>query len=181
VAQTVVGLGNPGPEYRDTRHNIGHRVVDALAQTLGGRFRREGPAQVAHGRWHDETVYLVKPLTFMNESGPAVVRTMRTLGSDAADLILVYDDIDLPLGTVRVRMRGSHGGHNGVRSVLAFVGTQEIRRVKVGVGHPGRRDAVVDHVLAPFEPEEREAIETAVATASDRVLELIAAAAAPSS
>jgi PTH1 family peptidyl-tRNA hydrolase len=181
VAQTVVGLGNPGPEYRDTRHNIGHRVVDALAQTMGGHFRREGPAQVAHGRWHDHTVHLVKPLTFMNESGPAVVRTMQTLGSDVADLILVYDDIDLRLGAVRVRTKGSHGGHNGVRSVLAFVGTQEVRRVKVGVGHPGTRDAVVDHVLAPFEPEEREAIDTAVATASERVLELIAAAAATSS
>jgi PTH1 family peptidyl-tRNA hydrolase len=178
VAQTVVGLGNPGPDYRDTRHNIGHRVVEALAHTLGGRFRREGAAQVGHGRWRDQTVHLVKPLAFMNESGPAVVRTMRTLGSDAADLILVYDDIDLPLGTVRVRMKGSHGGHNGVRSVLAFVGTQEVRRVKVGVGRPGGQDDVVDHVLAPFQPEEREVIEGAVATASDRVLELIAAAAA---
>jgi PTH1 family peptidyl-tRNA hydrolase len=176
VAQTVVGLGNPGPEYRDTRHNIGHRVLEALAQTVGGHFRREGPAQVAHGRWKDQSVHLVKPLTFMNESGPAVVRTLRALGAEAADLILVYDDIDLPLGTVRVRMKGSHGGHNGVRSVLAFLGTQEVRRVKVGVGHPGSREAVVDHVLTPFEPEEREAVAGAIATASERVLDLIAAA-----
>ena len=174
MSQVVVGLGNPGPEYHDTRHNIGHRVVDALAHTLGGRFRREGAAHVAHGRWRDQTVHLVKPVTFMNVSGPAVAAVLRRLDAVPADLILVYDDIDLPLGTVRTRMKGSHGGHNGVRSVLAALGTEEIRRVKVGIGRPDRKDDVSDHVLTTFDPDEIPVVDQAVETAADRVLELIA-------
>ena len=178
----MVGLGNPGVEYRDTRHNVGQRVVDQIARQLKKSWRRsDGAWTLARATWRGEPLVLMKPHAFMNVSGPVVARALRALHAGPSDTILVYDDIDLPLGTVRLRMKGSHGGHNGVRSVLDSLGTQEVRRVKVGVGHPGTRDAVVDHVLTPFEPEEREAIETAVATASDRVLELIAAAAAAAS
>ncbi len=173
MAHAVVGLGNPGPEYRDTRHNVGQRVLDLLARMLKRSFHREGSAFVTQARWRGETVHLIKPVAFMNVSGPAVVRALRHVGAGPGDLVIVYDDIDLPLGTVRVRMKGSHGGHNGVRSVLESLGTQEVRRVKVGIGRPEHKGDVPDHVLAAFEPVELPAVEAAVAAAAERVLALV--------
>ncbi len=175
MATVVVGLGNPGVEYRDTRHNIGQRVLDALAERLRRSWRREGPLVLARGQWRGEIVDLVKVQAFMNVSGPVVARGLRVLSAEPADLVLVYDDIDLPLGTVRVRMKGGHGGHNGVRSVIETLGTETIRRVKLGVGRPEHKGQVPDHVLAPFDPDELPAVEAAVALAVDRVLALAAA------
>jgi PTH1 family peptidyl-tRNA hydrolase len=175
MAHVVVGLGNPGPEYRDTRHNVGQRVLDHLARETfrhASWERRPGWA-VCTGRWRGDTVTLVKPRAFMNESGPLVARALREHRADHHDLILVYDDIDLPLGAVRVRMKGSAGGHNGVRSVIAALGTTEIRRVKVGIGRPASKAAVPDHVLTGFEPEEQPAVDAAVADAAQRVLALL--------
>jgi len=174
VLQAVVGLGNPGPEYRGTRHNVGQRVVDHLAKTLRKRWRREGAHQVAKAVWRGEAFYLVKPGAFMNAMGPAVARLLRRFHLGPSDLILVYDDIDLPLGKVRVRMKGSHGGHKGVGSLIETLGTDELRRVKVGVGRPGTRDEVVDHVLSPFLLDELPLVEAASAEAADHVLKLIA-------
>jgi len=174
VSQVVVGLGNPGPEYQDTRHNVGQRVLDLLAERLRGKFTREGDTVFAQVRWRGDTVHLVKPQAFMNVSGPAVRRALARLGAEPFDLVLVYDDIDLPLGTIRVRMKGSHGGHNGVRSVIETLGTEDIRRVKVGIGRPEHKGDVPDHVLTRFEPEEQDIVDTAVATAADRVLGLLA-------
>ena len=173
MAQAVVGLGNPGPEYKGTRHNVGRRVVDHLARTLKKRWTREGASQVARAQWRGEPLYLIKPGSFMNVTGPAVGRLARRLGLDPADLILVYDDIDLPLGKVRVRMKGSHGGHKGVRSIIETLGTDQLRRVKVGVGRPGDKDEVVDHVLSPFLPDELPLIEAASEEAVRHVLALI--------
>lgn len=169
----VVGLGNPGPEYQGTRHNVGQQVAEALARTLRRPWKREGPALVAHGQWRGEPVHLVKPLSFMNVSGPAVAAALRRLDAGPADLVLVHDDLDLPLGTIRTRLRGSHGGHNGVRSVIETLGTEEIRRVKVGIGRPADRGGVSDHVLSRFEEAETAAVETAVAAAAERVLALL--------
>jgi PTH1 family peptidyl-tRNA hydrolase len=152
---------------------VGQRVVDALARTFHRPWRREGRAMVARAQWRGDPLCLVTPLTFMNVSGPAVGAALRALGSDPADLILVYDDLDLPLGTVRVRMKGSHGGHHGVQSVIEALGTSDIRRVKVGIGRPEARADVPDHVLSVFDAEELAAVETAVATACDRVLALL--------
>jgi peptidyl-tRNA hydrolase, PTH1 family len=174
TGRIVIGLGNPGPEYRDTRHNVGQRVLDALARTLRASWRRDGPAVVARVRWRGEPVRLIKPISFMNESGPVVAKTLRRVDAGPADVILVYDDIDLPLGTVRVRMKGSAGGHNGVRSVIEALGTQEIKRVKVGIGRPDVKDDVPDHVLTSFDQDELPAVEAAVAEAVERVLTLIA-------
>jgi PTH1 family peptidyl-tRNA hydrolase len=177
VAQAVVGLGNPGTEYRDTRHNVGQRVVDGLARRIHARFAREGGHQVASGRWRGETLYLLKPHAFMNVSGPAVARLCRTFHVGPPDLIVVFDDIDLPLGTVRARMKGSAGGHNGVRSIIAALGTDAFRRVKIGIGRPGppgqRKDEIPDHVLSPFYPDELPAIETACEAAVDLALKLV--------
>jgi PTH1 family peptidyl-tRNA hydrolase len=179
VADVVVGLGNPGPEYHDTRHNIGQRVLDQLASTLRRPWRREGPAMVARGQWRGAPIELVKPSTFMNLSGPAVAAALRRAAAGPAHLIVVYDDIDLPLGTVRIRMKGGSGGHNGMRSIIETLGTEDFRRVKLGIGRPPSKAEVPDHVLAPFDPEELTAVETAVAAAADRVLALVIAPPVP--
>jgi PTH1 family peptidyl-tRNA hydrolase len=177
VAQAVVGLGNPGPEYRSTRHNVGQRVVESLARSLHARFEREGGHPVARARWRGETVYLVKPQSYMNVSGPAVARLSRTLRLDPDDLIIVFDDIDLPLGKVRVRLKGSAGGHNGVRSLIEALGTDALRRVKVGIGRPGTpgrdRGQVPDHVLSEFLPDELPEIATACEEAAAQTLRLL--------
>ena len=177
MAQAIIGLGNPGPEYRDTRHNVGQRVVDTLARRVHVRFSRESGHPVARTEWQDEPLYLVKPNCFMNVSGPAVARLARRLALEPADLVIVFDDLDLPLGKVRMRMKGSAGGHNGVRSLIASLGTDELRRVKVGIGRPAppgqKKDLVVDHVLSPFYPDERDAIESACDEAADLALELV--------
>ena len=169
----VAGLGNPGPKYQGTRHNVGQRVLDHLAPTLHAGWRDEGWALVARGRWRGEPIHLVKPQSFMNVTGAPIAAALRRLHAEATDLIVVYDDIDLALGTVRMRMKGSHGGHNGMRSVIEVLGTDEIRRVKVGVGRPERKADVADHVLDRFRPEELTIIEDAVALAADRVLQLV--------
>jgi PTH1 family peptidyl-tRNA hydrolase len=175
MAHVVVGLGNPGSEYRDTRHNVGQRVLEHLARETfrDAPWQRHSRWMVSTGRWRGDTVTLIKPRAFMNESGPVVARALREHHADHTDLILVYDDIDLPLGAVRVRMKGSAGGHNGVRSVIAALGTPDIRRVKVGVGRPAHKAQVPDHVLTGFEPEELPAVDKAVAEAAERVLTLL--------
>jgi peptidyl-tRNA hydrolase, PTH1 family len=173
TGRVVVGLGNPGPEYQDTRHNVGQRVLDALAKTVRGSWRRDGVTIVARGRWRGEEVRLVKPLAFMNESGPVVAKALRRAEAGPAELILVYDDIDLPLGTVRLRMKGSHGGHNGVRSVIDALGTEDIKRVKVGIGRPDHKGDVPDHVLTSFERDELPVVDAAVAEAVEKVLALL--------
>jgi PTH1 family peptidyl-tRNA hydrolase len=156
---------------------VGQRVVDGLARRIHARFAREGGHHVAPGRWRGETLYLVKPRSFMNVSGPAVARLCKKLRVGPPDLIIVFDDLDLALGKVRVRMKGSAGGHNGVRSVIEALGTSDFRRVKVGIGRPAApghdKDEIVDHVLSPFYPEEMEIIEGACAEAGDLALHLV--------
>jgi PTH1 family peptidyl-tRNA hydrolase len=173
LAYVVAGLGNPGPEYRDTRHNVGQRVVDALARSLHRPWTREGQAMVARAQWRGDPLYLVKPQSFMNVAGRAVAAALHKLGAYPGDLVLVYDDIDMPLGAVRIRLKGGHGGHNGVRSVIEALGTSDIRRVKVGIGRPGDKAEVPDHVLTTFESHELPAVESAVSLACDRILSLL--------
>ena len=176
MARVVVGLGNPGLEYRDTRHNVGQRVLDRLAtgDLRGTRWQRDGATEISEGRWRGETIRLIKPQALMNVCGPVIARALQRHGAGPEDLILVYDDIDLPLGAVRVRMKGSHGGHNGVRSVIDALGTTDIRRVKVGIGRPEHKGDVPDHVLTVFDADELPAVDTAVAEAAQRVLALLA-------
>jgi PTH1 family peptidyl-tRNA hydrolase len=172
--QLVVGLGNPGPAYRSTRHNVGQAVADRLAERLGGRFQPRGPALVAGAHWRQAPLYLAKPMGFMNVVGPGVARLLGELGLDPGALILVHDDLDLPFGAVRVRHRGRHGGHNGVRSVLEALQTEAIRRVKIGIGRPATREEVTDWVLTAFTPEERDALPEVIERAADAALELAA-------
>jgi PTH1 family peptidyl-tRNA hydrolase len=174
-SRVIVGLGNPGTEYRETRHNVGHRVVEELAERLGARFRLRGPAQVAETPWNGVPLYLARLVSFMNVSGPPVARLLRVLDVLPQQLVVVYDDLDLPFGTVRTRQRGRHGGHRGMESILATLGTQEVRRVKIGVGRPATRDEVVDWVLTPFSDEEREALPRVIQRAADAALALAGA------
>jgi PTH1 family peptidyl-tRNA hydrolase len=177
VAQAIVGLGNPGPDYRDTRHNVGTRVLDGLAKKLRVRFQRQGGHLLAQGKWRGEVVHLVKPQCFMNVTGPSMTRIAKKLRVGPPDLVIVYDDLDLPLGKVRVRLKGSAGGHNGVRSLIASLGSDQIRRVKVGIGRPAAaqkdREEVVDHVLSAFLPEELPTVEAACMHAATQALKLV--------
>jgi peptidyl-tRNA hydrolase, PTH1 family len=167
--KVICGLGNPGERYLLTRHNIGFRVVDLLADRWGltgaGRAR-EGAARLEATRPEPiGRVLLVKPLRFMNQSGAALKAAMRQTDADpSADLLVVCDDIDLPLGKVRLRRSGSAGGHNGLRDIIAALGSDEFNRLRVGIGRNGEP---VDHVLDSFKPDERELAAEAIATAAD--------------
>lgn len=173
MAQLVVGLGNPGPDYAGSRHNIGRDIVEALGRQLKGRFRVRGQVALAEIGWEGAQLLLATPIAFMNESGPPVARLLRDLALDPAALIVVHDDIDLPLGTVRVRRKGRHGGHKGVRSLIEALGTQEFRRVKIGVGRPASKAEVVEWVLNAFTPEERTALPEIEARAITAILDLV--------
>lgn len=177
--QVIVGLGNPGPGYRETRHNVGQAVLDRLAARLGRRFRVRGPAALAEGEWEGTRLYLAKPVAFMNVIGLSVARLLRTLDLDPTALIVVHDDLDLAFGRVRVRQKGRHGGHNGVRSVIEALGTEGFRRVKIGIGRPASKEDVVDWVLTPFTSEEHRALPPLLDRAAEAALELAVAAGDP--
>lgn len=166
----VVGLGNPGPEYEASRHNVGFRVVDTLAGRSGMaltccRFR----SLFAKGSLHGVQVLLVKPLTFMNDSGFAVSRWQQALRLEPSRIIVVHDDLDLPTSQLRIKVGGGHGGHRGVRSVLETMGSADFLRVKVGIGRPQDGQDTVKHVLGSFEEREGDAIQGVVQRAADAV------------
>jgi PTH1 family peptidyl-tRNA hydrolase len=166
----VVGLGNPGSRYAGTRHNVGYAVLDSLAQSpRAGRFQGRFQAQVAELLEDDGKVLLVKPETFMNLSGRSVRQVLDFFQVPMAELLVVCDDINLPLGKLRFRAHGSHGGHNGLRDIHNHLGTAEYARLRIGVGSPPE-DEAVDHVLGRFRPSERPVIDDAVATAAQAVL-----------
>jgi PTH1 family peptidyl-tRNA hydrolase len=166
----VVGLGNPGERYRRTRHNAGFMVVDALAARSGvGRGREEADAWVAEAEVGGEGVQLVKPLTFMNRSGVAVARLLEASGGTPADLVVVVDDVALELGTLRVRERGSHGGHNGLRSLIDVLGTDEFVRLRIGIRKGELPDDLAAYVLADFPTEDVLVVQEVVGWAADAV------------
>ena len=161
----VVGLGNPGKQYHGTRHNVGFAVIDGLAASpTCGRFQSRFSAQVAELMEGGEKVLLVKPETFMNLSGRCVRQVIDFYQLDLVDLLVVCDDVNLPLGKLRIRPKGSHGGHNGLRDIQNHLGTQEYARLRIGVDAAGEGE-LVDHVLGRFRPSERPVIDEAVARA----------------
>jgi PTH1 family peptidyl-tRNA hydrolase len=168
--KVVVGLGNPGSRYAATRHNVGYAVVAALATSPhAGRFQSRFQAQVAELLEEPHKVLLVKPETFMNLSGRCVRQVVDFYQLPLEDLLVVSDDINLPLGKLRARARGTHGGHNGLRDIQNHLGTTDYSRLRIGVGDPDEDDAV-DHVLGRFRPGERAVIEEAVQTAAQAVI-----------
>ncbi|HEV3237847.1 MAG TPA: aminoacyl-tRNA hydrolase [Gemmataceae bacterium] len=161
----VVGLGNPGSRYQGTRHNVGFEVIDRLADGPGaGSFHTKFKGQLAELREENEKVLLVKPETFMNLSGQCVRQFVDFYQIQPEDLLVICDDVNLPLGKLRARAKGSHGGHNGLRDIQAHLGTTEYARLRIGVGAP--EEDLVDYVLGRFRPSElpiiKEAIEKAV-------------------
>jgi PTH1 family peptidyl-tRNA hydrolase len=166
----VVGLGNPGPKYAGTRHNVGFEVVEYLAMAPAvSPWRSRFQSLVAEAKEAGEAVLLVKPETFMNLSGRAVRQVLDFYKLGPADLLVVSDDIALPLGKLRARAKGSHGGQNGLRDIQQQLGTDEYPRLRVGVGSPGGGDAA-DYVLGKFRPGERPTVDEAVAKAAQAVL-----------
>jgi peptidyl-tRNA hydrolase, PTH1 family len=166
----IVGLGNPGREYRDTRHNVGFLVVDELARRYGIDWAA-GPSQIAETligkRFGAEPLMLAKPLTYMNNSGDSVAGLVRYFNVAHDELLVVVDEAALPFGKLRARARGSAGGHNGLKSIIERLGTTEFSRLRLGVGRgDGRRD-LADHVLARFERSEQAELETLIMRAAD--------------
>ena len=169
VDRLVVGLGNPGREYSRSRHNVGFMVADELARRWGIRYsHRWCDAQVGVGRAGRLGVAIAKPQTYMNLSGDSIKALLRRLRLGPSALIVVYDDLDLPLGRIRLRESGSAGGHRGVQSMIDRLGTADFYRVRLGIGRPDPRDAA-DYVLAEFSPAERDDLKDVVARACDAV------------
>lgn len=166
----IVGLGNPGREYRETRHNVGFLVADELARRHQLSFSM-APSQVPDAfvakKYGAEPLLLAKPLTFMNRSGDAVAALARYYDVAPADLLVVVDEVALPFGRLRARARGSAGGHNGLKSIIERLGTQEFPRLRLGVGRGDARRDLADHVLSKFDPAERAGLETFIARAAD--------------
>ncbi|MEM6288785.1 MAG: aminoacyl-tRNA hydrolase [Bacteroidota bacterium] len=173
-ARLVVGLGNPGPDYDGTRHNVGFEVLDRVAAEAGLAFGPEAAqALLAEGTWRGTPVALAKPLTFMNRSGRAVAGLLERYRIGADDVLIVYDDLALEIGGLRVRGKGSAGGHNGVRSVIEALGSTEFPRLRVGVGNSFPPGQQVDFVLSPFDDDERAAADEAVAEAAQAVFTFV--------
>jgi PTH1 family peptidyl-tRNA hydrolase len=172
----VVGLGNPGPEYAETRHNVGFRVVELLATRAGGgRFgRHRSSADVLEGRLAGRRVVLAKPRTYMNVSGGPVAGLLRYYGVAADDLVVVHDDLDLGFGVVRLKRGGGEGGHNGLRSISTSIGTREYLRVRFGLGRPPGRQDPADFVLKRFSAAEAKELDLAVDLAADAAEALLA-------
>jgi PTH1 family peptidyl-tRNA hydrolase len=166
----IVGLGNPGTKYAGTRHNIGFMVVQLLAVQSGIALKRQGYQGVyGVGRVATQEVTLVLPQTYMNLSGVSVGSAVKSLGITPGDLILVHDDIDLPFGTMKIRIGGGHGGHNGIRSIVKVLGNSDFIRVRVGVGRPGAGGDVTEYVLSVFSAEERDKLGTVLANSARAV------------
>jgi PTH1 family peptidyl-tRNA hydrolase len=169
----IVGLGNPGSEYSGTRHNIGFEVVDEVARRWGVTFQ-SAPTDGVLARSHGlpggaPAAILLKPLTFMNRSGQAVGGTQRYYRVELSDLLVVTEDVNLPLGRLRARRQGSAGGHNGLRSVIECLGTHTFSRLRIGVGRGDPRRGLAGRVLSRFDAEERPAMNEAVGRAADAV------------
>jgi PTH1 family peptidyl-tRNA hydrolase len=171
----IVGLGNPGSEYARTRHNAGFWLVDELARRHRGVFRAESRHQgeLARVVIGSDDVWLLKPTTFMNRSGASIASVCGFYKIDLAQVLVAHDEIDLPVGSVRLKQGGGHGGHNGLRDTIAAIG-EGFWRIRLGVGHPGSRDQVVDYVLRRASAEEDALIQRAVASAADIVPQILA-------
>jgi len=171
----VVGLGNPGREYASHRHNVGFMAVDELAHKASAdSFREKFSGSYAKGRLGDQEIILLKPMTYMNESGRSVQPAMAFFKVAPRDVLVLHDELDLPFGAVRLKFGGGHAGHNGLRSIMAHAGTGDFGRVRVGVGRPpaGFRGDVADYVLSGFDAVERTSLPDVLKLATESVLEV---------
>ncbi len=174
MTRLVVGLGNPGPEYEHTRHNAGFKVIDLLGENLRATYwKDEAGSKVAVVRFGDEDLVLAKPQSFMNVSGGPVAKLAEIYGVAVREIIVVHDDIDLAPGRVLCKRGGGHGGHNGLRSLHAKLGSDEYLRVRVGVGRPTGRMDPADWVLQRLKGESLEEFESCIPAAAQAVLHIL--------
>jgi PTH1 family peptidyl-tRNA hydrolase len=165
----IVGLGNPGREYEAMRHNAGFWWLDEFARAQGANFRADGKfhSLVARTALHGHEVHLLKPQTFMNVSGRAVVSLALFFKIEPANILVVHDELDLPPGSAKLKLGGGHGGHNGLKDIIAHLGTRDFWRLRIGIGHPGERDEVSDYVLHAPRKEEQVLIDAAMQRAQE--------------
>lgn len=172
MIKAIIGLGNPGPKFYATRHNIGFQVVDALASQYNAKWSSKDLFDECVIQINDTPIILIKPMTFMNDSGKVMPYLIKK-GIKIGDILVVHDELEKPFGTVSFRIGGSARGHNGLRSIMAH-GGQEFGRIRVGIGRPQEREQVPDYVLKPF-TEKQDAIDTAIGKALDLIEEQIKA------
>ncbi|WP_425004321.1 aminoacyl-tRNA hydrolase [Mycolicibacterium sp. S3B2] len=172
----VVGLGNPGPNYAKTRHNVGFMVADILAGRLGDGFKvhKKSGAEVATGRLAGRSVVLAKPRVYMNESGRQVGPLAKFYSVSPSDIVVIHDELDIDFGRIRLKRGGGEGGHNGLRSVASALGTKDFQRVRIGIGRPPGRQDPAAYVLQPFNTGERDEVPTICEQAADATELLIA-------
>ena len=156
MTKLIVGLGNPGDKYFETKHNVGFMLVDKLCKDLNLKFTVDKifQAEISSTFLNGEKIYFIKPTTFMNESGKAVNALLTYYGLDIEDLLVIYDDLDMEVGKIRLRSKGSAGGHNGIKSIIKHIGSQEFKRIKIGIGRPQNGMTVVHHVLGKFDKDD---------------------------
>lgn len=173
----IVGLGNPGLKYAKTKHNMGFMAADVLADRYGINFnKRMGQAICGQGAIEGQKVLLVKPQTYMNLSGESVAALTHFYKTDiASELIIIYDDISLEPGNIRVRKKGSAGGHNGMKNIIKLLGTEEYMRVRIGIGGTPEQVSLVDYVLHPFDKDQIPLVEDGIERAADAVVKIITA------
>ena len=166
----LIGLGNPGAQYEHTRHNVGFRVVDMLAANYGWNWERRGRAMLASGSIGPEKVVLVKPLTYMNKSGEAIGELAHWYKLQPEDILVIYDDLDLPIGKVRLRAKGSAGGHNGLDNIIRHLHINQFPRLRIGIGRPANhRIEIINYVLGIPPTDERTLLEIAEQRAAEAV------------
>lgn len=164
----IIGLGNPGKKYEKTRHNVGFMVIDELLQRHQwslDKHKYKGDYAIEH--FQGEKIMLLEPQTFMNLSGESVRPLMDYYQINIEDILVVYDDLDLPAGKIRLRQKGGHGGHNGIKSLINHLGTKDFKRLRIGIGRPIESIPIVDYVLQPFSKEQQEAILAGIKLSAD--------------
>ena len=170
----IIGLGNPGEEYENTRHNVGFDVVDLLAEkTRASLSLDRGPSVFGWGRWRGRPMGLAKPLTYMNRSGQAVRGLMRRYGVELKNVLVIVDDLNLEPGRMRIRQKGSAGGHNGVQDIIDRLGSDDFPRLRIGIGRDFSRGRQADYVLTPFSASEAPLVEATLNEARDAALTFI--------
>ena len=168
----IVGLGNPGAEYYDTRHSVGFAVADLLAERSGSGFHKKFKGELGRARVAGTSCLLLKPLTYMNRSGVSVALAGAYFRVPPEDMIVVHDEVDLPFGRLRVKVGGGHAGHNGLRSLVDALGSRDFARIRMGVGRP-QRGTMSDHVLSGWRAEEREWVDDLITRGADAVTEIL--------
>lgn len=170
----VAGLGNPGPEYENTRHNIGFGVLDRLAERFNTEITKSGYSSLyAEVTYSENKIFLLKPQTFMNNSGRAVSEIKKFFKIPTKNLIIIYDELDLPLGSFKIKSGGGAAGHNGIRSILNSLGDDKFTRIRFGIGKPSSREKTVSHVLSRFSKDENHIVDDMIDKAGEAVMEII--------